>query len=464
MEQTTKIPDADLDQKIIRQVEYYFGDYNLPKDKFLQEQIKLDDGWIPLTTMLNFNRLAALTKDEDTILNALKKSSNKLLEVDEEKKKIRRSAEKPIPEMSESRQKEIQSRTAYCKGFTKENATLDKLLEYFSQFGAVDNVQMRTYLDKATKEYIFKGSVFVAFSAKVDAEKFMEKDSVEYDGVKLITKWQEDYLLGKKQEREEKKKVQKAKVLQATNRQGGQRTQNEGSKDSDEEIEEEEKSSGFPKGALIYMKNVPKTTTWEDIKSAVASVWREGAKDDEEKEITVAYVDYRMGDGEGWIRLGAADTALTLLQRAKIVAESNKISEKTELKKEEKNEDSGGKGDAKAEELNGVEKDKEPKKDDDTDVKEGDENAAAEEKSSEEADQNVSTLEVPDGSVCIRALQGSEEDEYLSKVREERDKKYEASHRNRRRGGHGGNRRGRGGRGGKRKHNWEGGPAHKRRH
>lgn len=106
MEQTTKIPDADLDQKIIRQVEvievqvvlncdryellliwfhyqlqYYFGDYNLPKDKFLQEQIKLDDGWIPLTTMLNFNRLASLTKDEDTILNALKKSSNKLLEV-----------------------------------------------------------------------------------------------------------------------------------------------------------------------------------------------------------------------------------------------------------------------------------------------------------------------------------------------------------------------------------------------
>jgi hypothetical protein len=25
-----------LEKKIIRQIEYYFGDYNLPKDKFLQ--------------------------------------------------------------------------------------------------------------------------------------------------------------------------------------------------------------------------------------------------------------------------------------------------------------------------------------------------------------------------------------------------------------------------------------------
>lgn len=36
--------------------QYYFGDHNLPRDKFLKEQIQLDDGWVTLETMLKFNR------------------------------------------------------------------------------------------------------------------------------------------------------------------------------------------------------------------------------------------------------------------------------------------------------------------------------------------------------------------------------------------------------------------------
>ncbi|KAI1237187.1 hypothetical protein IHE44_0014443 [Lamprotornis superbus] len=35
---------------------YYFGNHNLPRDKFLKEQIKLDDGWVPLEVMIKFNR------------------------------------------------------------------------------------------------------------------------------------------------------------------------------------------------------------------------------------------------------------------------------------------------------------------------------------------------------------------------------------------------------------------------
>jgi len=30
---------SPLDRKIIRQIEFYFGDVNLPKDKFIQEKI-----------------------------------------------------------------------------------------------------------------------------------------------------------------------------------------------------------------------------------------------------------------------------------------------------------------------------------------------------------------------------------------------------------------------------------------
>jgi len=69
-------------------VEYYFGDHNLPRDKFLQEQIKLDDGWISLETMLKFARLKKLCDEVDVILNALKGSD--LMEVDMNGKRIRR--------------------------------------------------------------------------------------------------------------------------------------------------------------------------------------------------------------------------------------------------------------------------------------------------------------------------------------------------------------------------------------
>lgn len=51
----------------------------MPRDKFLQEQIKLEDGWVPLEIMLKFKRLANLTTDTDVIVTALEES--KLIEV-----------------------------------------------------------------------------------------------------------------------------------------------------------------------------------------------------------------------------------------------------------------------------------------------------------------------------------------------------------------------------------------------
>ena len=60
-------------------LQYYFGDINLPKDKFMLEQIKLDEGWIPMSTMLKFQRLAKLSSDPKVIAEALHKSQ--LMEV-----------------------------------------------------------------------------------------------------------------------------------------------------------------------------------------------------------------------------------------------------------------------------------------------------------------------------------------------------------------------------------------------
>jgi len=44
--------EGALEKKIIRQVEFYFGDRNLRRDKFLLEQVKKDDGCIQTNPLL----------------------------------------------------------------------------------------------------------------------------------------------------------------------------------------------------------------------------------------------------------------------------------------------------------------------------------------------------------------------------------------------------------------------------
>ena len=65
----------------------------------MQEQLKSnEDGWIGIDVMLKFQRLTKICDNGDTILQALKDSAEKLIEVDLENKKIRRNPEKPLPE------------------------------------------------------------------------------------------------------------------------------------------------------------------------------------------------------------------------------------------------------------------------------------------------------------------------------------------------------------------------------
>lgn len=107
----------ELEQKIISQIEYYFGDINLSRDKFLQGKIKEDEGWVTLEVLLTFKRLAALSTDPEVIASAIEKSENKLVEVSEDRKKLRRNPDKPVPELDEERKKELMKRTGkvlYC--------------------------------------------------------------------------------------------------------------------------------------------------------------------------------------------------------------------------------------------------------------------------------------------------------------------------------------------------------------
>lgn len=53
------------------------------KDKYLKAEIQKNDGWVPIKILLRFNRLAALTKDENVVLAAFKDNPSELVEVSE---------------------------------------------------------------------------------------------------------------------------------------------------------------------------------------------------------------------------------------------------------------------------------------------------------------------------------------------------------------------------------------------
>ncbi len=114
----------------------------MPKDRFLKEQVLVDDGWVSLETMFKFARLSQLTKSAQVVIEALKKSTSGLMEVCEKTGKIRRSQEKPLPDDTPERALEIKNRSVYCKGFPRDRMHIDTILEFFSKYPTVENAKV----------------------------------------------------------------------------------------------------------------------------------------------------------------------------------------------------------------------------------------------------------------------------------------------------------------------------------
>uniref|UniRef100_A0A0D9S0K8 Small RNA binding exonuclease protection factor La n=1 Tax=Chlorocebus sabaeus TaxID=60711 RepID=A0A0D9S0K8_CHLSB len=177
---------AALEAQICRQIEYYFGDFNLPRDKLLREQMKLDEGWVSLEIMIKFNRLNCLTTDFNVIVETLSKSEAELMEISEDKTKIRRSLSKPLPEVTDEYKNDV-NRSVYIKGF-QTDATLDDTKEWLEDKGQVLNTQMRRTLHKT-----FKGSIFVVFDSIESTKKFVEAPGQKYKDTGLLILFKDNY-------------------------------------------------------------------------------------------------------------------------------------------------------------------------------------------------------------------------------------------------------------------------------
>ncbi|XP_016840374.1 la protein homolog [Nasonia vitripennis] len=277
----------ELLTKIKKQVEFYFGDVNMQKDKFLIEQTRLDEGWVPMTVMLNFKILASLSKDIEVILNALEDSD--LIEISEDRKKIRRSLDKPLPVYNDEYRKAQEARTIYLKGFPMDS-TIEILKSHFETTDDVETIIMRRY--KVDKQSFFKGSIFLQFKTLEAAKAFMEQESVKYKDTELIKMWSADYSASKEKEREERRQKKAKNQLDKMENAKGNKNK------------EQHQKFKVPKGCVLHISNLEKSITREKIKKALA-----------ELDSEVAYVDYNIGDIEGYIRLQGENSAVELLKK-----------------------------------------------------------------------------------------------------------------------------------------------------
>lgn len=74
-----------LYDNILKQMEFYFSEANLSKDRFLGDLVK-NDPWVPLDLFLKFNKIRILSQDLNDIAKAMKHST--LLELSEDRTKV----------------------------------------------------------------------------------------------------------------------------------------------------------------------------------------------------------------------------------------------------------------------------------------------------------------------------------------------------------------------------------------
>merc|ERR1712227_500530 len=124
-------PDDDLCEKITQQVEFYFSDANITKDKFLLKHVKRNkEGFVSLKLISSFKRVKHLTKDWRQVAFAIKKCSQKL-EVNDLETKVRRTDE--LPAYDET----TPSRTVVVLNLPMDRPTIEGVSEIFSCFGDI---------------------------------------------------------------------------------------------------------------------------------------------------------------------------------------------------------------------------------------------------------------------------------------------------------------------------------------
>ncbi|XP_050390466.1 la-related protein 7 [Patella vulgata] len=150
-------------KNILSQMEFYFSDSNLQKDRFIKHEIDKDQqGYVDLSLFLKFNKIQKMTEDLTLICKAVSKSEK--LKLNEDRSKVKRVS--PFVERDIA---DIDSRTVYVECLPR-NVDHEWMKRVFSECGVVNYVSLPKF--KSTGDT--KGFGFIEFETRKAAEKACE--------------------------------------------------------------------------------------------------------------------------------------------------------------------------------------------------------------------------------------------------------------------------------------------------
>ncbi|KAL4641555.1 la-related protein 7 [Arapaima gigas] len=268
-----------------KQVEFWFGDVNMHKDRFLRNLVEQSrDGYIDISVLTTFNRMKKITTDVKLIARALKNSS--VVEVNLEGTKIRR--QHPLGEDP----KNIDERTIYVELLPK-NVTHCWIERVFSKCGKVVYISIPRY--KSTGQA--KGFAFVEFETEQQAQTAIEmlnnppEDAPRKAGIFPKTKKNKPIPLPAEEDPtpvEEKKKKKKRKKSRSSQKESSTQPAAD-TKETEVEASEtssrKRKHTGTGEDQENESKEVPKTPAGKREKKRRRSCSTEGSGADGVEEL-----------------------------------------------------------------------------------------------------------------------------------------------------------------------------------
>lgn len=189
--------DQETSSKVLRQVEFYFSDSNLPRDKFLKKTIQeSEDELVSLALICSFQRMRShlglkevgpenVPEETAAAVAEVIRNSSSTLRLSEDGKRVGRVSKLLKPEEV---LEQVDSRTIAAAPLPHD-VKLEDVEAFFNQHGKVNSVRLPRHV-AAVKALC--GSALIEFSSEEEANA-ISKLNLVYDGADLEMKPKKDF-------------------------------------------------------------------------------------------------------------------------------------------------------------------------------------------------------------------------------------------------------------------------------